>query len=236
MEKSIDKKQYILLAGICFCIIPIISLIRRFMILSENNIPFTSGFPIGYLLYPLAFIIVAVSCFSKNEIIGIIGSAILVVLGIYWCILDAETGFYFVDFQPIPAYGSLLVLLGLLKTNSKSAISIWFLPCALCAVSFLIGWIQLDYFSNISATWPLILSGFLEIAGLALFGIDLKSSLQPNKSSITTVQDRYSVTSHDPHKIELGSADKLKEYKSLLDLGAISEEEFNRIKKQIIDN
>lgn len=128
----------------------------------------------------------------------------------------------------------------ILLTLKKNAVAqkIWFAPGVALLLGNLFNWIDYGYFSVIWIYWIYILFSLVEIGGLILIGLWVKEhdSTSPkaepiNEYSNFDSQDFYSVPLSN---IIIGGADKLKTCSELLELGIITQEEFNAKKKQIL--
>lgn len=183
---------------------------------------FTSN--IGLELFSL-FGLAAALFLKKHE--AVLGMAIVTALTILIPVLTYSLRI----FTPITVYLLSYVLLALLAFISlhKGNVTkyVWVVPVAFVVLYFLQSAIWYGYFRDISAHWVSILMGLIRVSGILFASLWLKSdyfiaSEAPTKKATYT-----------PPSI-VGNADRLKTYKSLLDHGAITEEEFQAKKAELL--
>lgn len=127
----------------------------------------------------------------------------------------------------------ILFLVGMKVTlNSKKAISvIWFIPALLLAVRYFPIWFSHDYSSIETAHAIISISNqAFHLLAFLLSGLWLKAMLQDEKEKAPASLSNDSIREPIPM---LGGADKLLQYKELLDSGIITQKEFEEKKKQI---
>jgi hypothetical protein len=139
---------------------------------------------------------------------------------------------YFI--MPLIAYLALIVLLLLALNGNAIVEKIWFIATVLIFIGYFIYWIHWGYFSQISTCWISMLGNIEEIAGLFFIGLWVKNDVLTSAIETKTVS-KQAISSNVASAEIFGGADKLKMYKELLDSGAITKEEFEEKKKQIID-
>lgn len=138
-------------------------------------------------------------------------------------------------------YAVLIGLIVLAIKGNKCAKKIWFLPCALFFSETIIGCIRFGFtfFTDNSGEMGVldILQIIAEFFALLFVGMWIKDNISP---AATTTANEYAT--FDPNayiascsNAEIGGADNLKMYKELLDSGAISQKEFDEMKKQILE-
>lgn len=117
--------------------------------------------------------------------------------------------------------------------NSKKAISvIWFIPALLLAVRYFPMWLSRDY-SSLENAYAIISisSQTFHLLAFLLSGLWLKTMMQDEKENTPVPLSNDSIREPIP---TLGGADKLLQYKELLDSGIITQEEFDEKKKQVL--
>lgn len=241
MQKS-KQKPYALMAGVCYGICGLYSIITRtaygrgYFILSTNALN---------IVFYIATIGMAVALFLKNEKAVIAAAGVHTIYALYYCLQSLFVrrswwGTFLQCFFVTAAYASVVALL--LLTLKKNAVvqKIWFVAGAAPLLGNLIYWIEGGYFSWISERWiwKSMLFSLIEIAGLILLGLWIKehdftpSEVEPvNEYSTFDPQVVYSSPLSDS---AIGGAEKLKMYKELLDAGVLTQEEFDAKKKQIL--
>ena len=119
-------------------------------------------------------------------------------------------------------YAFLAVLIALSVTKKQAVRALWFVP-AICLLAnsliYYLHWLQSIDFSSLYS-WSGVLRAALEIAGIFFVGLWLRSTVPAKSKKEAAI---------------IGSADKLKLYKNLLDSGIISEEEFAAKKQEILN-
>ena len=128
----------------------------------------------------------------------------------------------------------IIFLVGMKVTpNSKKAINVlWFIPALILAVRYLPIWLSRDYSSikTVDAIISISCQAFHILA--FLFSSQwLKSMMQDEKENAPVSLSNDTIREPIP---TLGGADKLLQYKELLDSGIITQEEFNEKKKQVL--
>ena len=179
---------------------------------------------IGLELFSL-FGLAAALFLKKHE--AVLGMAIVSALTILIPIVTYSFRF----FTPITLYLLSYVFMALLTAISlhkgNLAKYVWVIPVAFATLYFLQSAIWYGYFRSISAHWSSILVGLIQVLGILFASLWLKNDyfIAP-KAPIRS-------TAYTPSPI-IGNADRLKTYKSLLDCGAITEEEFQEKKTELL--
>lgn len=243
MTKSESGKKYALVAAICYVVCATYNIINRIIYVSNSDY---DSITVLDVLYWIAIIGMAVALFTKKDKILLGAVGINALLGAYyiisyfsyfslWNLLFSLR--YLLNFV---SYAALTALLVLALKGNVSVKKIWFVPGAAASLGCLIGWIQYGYFSYISATWKMMFFNVIEIAAIFFIGMWLKESVAPVNAESAEPINEYAtfnpqaVYSGGASADALGSADKLKMYKDLLDSGTITQEEFDAKKKQIL--
>ncbi len=126
------------------------------------------------------------------------------------------------------AYISLALLVVFSLRPGNTIKYIWFLPIIPAVLNFFLDALNYGYFDNyeyFSIVWPAILRQIIELFAIISASAWFKS-LYAERSPCQV--------SENAHATEIGDADKLRTYKSLLDCGAITEEEFQAKKAELL--
>lgn len=125
-----------------------------------------------------------------------------------------------------------------LKKYIDKITSIWFVPMAL----FISVWVVENCFDLIpgmfygAITWPVSVISLVKVAAVIFFCLWLHNSIgEPTKiieSNILTVENNIPTVEATP---AFSPADKLLQYKELLDSGLITQQEYDEKKKQLLD-
>ena len=147
-----------------------------------------------------------------------------------WGIKDAELLICMII--PTAAIILLVVLMLINQIKKKYYKYIWILPAAIWIVFHFVYWIRFGYLKNFSNLWvsfirELSIGAALVFTGLWISVFEAKTypkidSVQAKKGNVQANNDN------------LFTADRIIQYKELLDSGAITEEEFSEIKKKLL--
>ena len=161
---------------------------------------------------------------KKHE--AVLGMAIVSALSILILVIKYSLVF----FTPITAYLLSYVFLALLVFISLCKNSllkyVWFVPVIFVVLCFLQNVITYGYLQDIRTYWVLILTKLMQLFGILFASLWLKSEYIIPDSSSSKATEAVSPL--------VGNADRLKTYKSLLDCGAITEEEFQAKKAELL--
>ena len=161
---------------------------------------------------------------KKHE--AVLGMAIVSALSILILVIKYSLAF----FTPITAYLLSYVFLALLAFISLCKNSllkyVWFVPVIFVVLCFLQNVITYGYLQDIRTYWVLILTKLMQLFGILVASLWLKSEYIIPDSSSSKATEAVSPL--------VGNADRLKTYKSLLDCGAITEEEFQAKKAELL--
>lgn len=215
MTKEESGKKYALIAAIIYVIEAVYSIVR--FISNGNTI---NG---SIVIYWISLIGLAVTLLIKNKraIVWPVGTMILV--AIYWLIGSVDLYELFFCF----AYVALLVIIIMSIKGNTLTREIWFLAGTLLLIGDLILCMKYVYFSF----------SLVEFVPLFFAGMWLKEDVEPaekipvNELATFNSQAMHTTTTNPS---AIGGADKLKMYKELLDSGAITQEEFDTKKKEIL--
>lgn len=256
MDKVKKGKIYALIAAILFAVYTILSFyIKGQSIIAELQYSSELGISIDFdylyyiiwnVLFCISLVLITVALFCKSKKFLIVGAAAIMSLNminlIYGLISFLTVRLSFealitngiIDILTIAAYVVLIFLTVQSLGKSESIVKVlWFLPSLIVLICYLMYYIilileyatyygdnLLEHFKPFLGIERIALI-IAEVSALLFIGIWLKASAPPApvKADIPL----------------LGGADKLKEYKRLLDSGAISKDEFDEKKRQILD-
>lgn len=235
-----NEKKYSLISAILFFALGLYSVILGVIDASQYEYYTITFLTVFY--WAVTFALGAVALLRKNNIIALVATGANVVLRLIYVV--QYTSLYNVLDLLVAAALLVLVLfvsIDQLKRNAKISKMIWFAPAAIFLVNNVIMWIQQRFFRHISYTWPYMVSAVVEIAALLFMGLWImelaKNATEPVASASNTQYATFNpesyATSQQTSSV-IGNADKLKIYKELLDSGAITQEEFDAKKKQIL--
>lgn len=255
MNTSKDTKTYSLISATCFSILGLVNIIIQiYFLINIDN--YSLSFPkIFTILIAFAF---AVLLFTRKNNTGLlIVAGVNIALNIYYVIHGLFTnivlGFlvnYILEyFVSIVLFIIILFnVLPSMRKNAKFTMAIWFIPAALYLIITIIylitcysepRYLKLILFSSFKYTWISWLELFtyiFEIAGLFFIGFWLREETKIILGISSNVSKTNQNTSFNYQaNTIIGSADKIKSYKKLLDSGIITQEEFDEKKKQILD-
>lgn len=217
MERKTDGGIFALLGGGVFTLCGIIIAAQCIKYGEFNS-------NIGLELFSL-FGLAAALFLKKHE--AVLGMAIVSALTLLIIIITYSFKF----FTPVTAYLLSYVLLALLAFISLNrgnwAKYVWVIPVVFAVLYFLHSAIGYGYFRNISANWVSILVGLIRVLGILFSSLWLKSDyfIAPDAPAKKAVCALASIADN---------ADRLKTCKSLLDCGAITEEEFQAKKAELL--
>ena len=124
-----------------------------------------------------------------------------------------------------------------LKENAKKMPSIaYYLPAILMLLLYVYSWIECGYFSILEYVWRMMCVDLIRICMWFFIAVWLNENINESKTIVIEnpeVKNSYNVT-EKTSVLAIGNADKLKEYKELLDCGILTEEEFMEKKKELL--
>lgn len=226
-------KRYSNLSGIFFAL----ALLCRII----NTVKAHDTFSWTGILALILLALFAVSTFLRNKEIAIIAAAINAFQSLYYVIFI----FYFdaYSFLAFLADLSLAAVIMLTMGNNRFVRSIWYISGVL-ELMVCFSWVApLDWFfkpymwdyigEQITSYFPNLMPVIAKMFGYFCIGLWCKYEVKwaTEKSTITVAASSGQVRNASPI---IGDADKLKTYKSLLDSGAITQEEFDEKKRQIL--
>ena len=227
MRKTESGKKYALIAAICYAVYAIYNIIDVIIYVSNYEYATITVFKILFWIRMLGM---AVALFVKNQKIVIAAAGVNALLGAYYIV----TYFSLWNLCDFLAYASVVVFVILTLKGNDVVKKIWFVPAAVLLLGCVIDWIE---FLSATWIWKSMLVSIVEIVALLFVGMWIKEDATPaeaapvNEYATFNPQSVYSTTAVSS---TIGGADKLKMYKDLLDSGAITQEEFDAKKKEIL--
>ena len=249
MTTTDNSKKYSIIAAVCFVLAAIVYLFTTFDSVQgfiESHSYFAEYWPIWVI--PVGF---AVTLFLGNKH----GTAIVSgVNALYWAWAAARSQEGFALATSL-AYAAVLATIIMVLKKKQIVRKIWFVGCALqflAIIFFTFGgfYFNLQKYSSL----PEVLEGLkfnffmsllhidwiirflLEFAGLLFMGLWLKESdyLRETKPVMESPRITPQAVGTPSPENAFNGAEKIKLYKELLDSGAITQEEFDAKKKEIL--
>lgn len=214
--KNINK--YSIIASICFFIYGVLLIFNKADTIDKILLIF--GMSVVLLI--------------KNKIAVVIMTGLNVLL----CIISMFSWIYISKIFELVSWSALSVVIVLALNRSKIIDKVWIVPGTICLALHIIYWFG-DY-SNIrvSAVISVILMHLVtvlpQVVGFVFVGFWLKDEMRNVEINHNISSGQENLVANDVESI-IGSADKLKTYKELLDIGAITQEEFDEKKSQILN-
>lgn len=218
MTKTENGNKYARIAAICCAACAIFNIVNRIIYISNSEY---SSITVLNILFWIGMIGMATALFVKSKEALISAVGIRALLEVYYII----SYFDLFELCNFLAYTTVIVL-GVLSLKENNAVQkFWLFPAAILLLGNVAGWVTWGYFEALSATWKFILIYMVEIAALLFTGMWLK------EAATSAAEKRGSVS----NVTCVGNAEKLKKLKSLLDCGAITEEEFQAQKAKLLE-
>lgn len=239
MSNTKSFRTYAMLAAACFLIVGL-------WIIIQNIIEGTDFYTLGFATMVVCAVYLALGIFlivaKRNKSFAIITS-VMVLLCIYY-VIESTSVYDILDCLAWMSLFMLTLLTGSTTTKLKAKVlrSLWFLPTAVLLLGELLPWIQHPFWWSIYMPlyWMYFIQGLIEVAGFLFFGIWLKKGIAKEPDTGPAFAGEYAAaanssaqSAHSPAPI-IGGADQLLKYKELLDYGAITQEEFDEKKAQIL--
>ena len=216
MDRKSNSNTFALISGIMFALCGMIILIQSIRYGGFNS-------DIGLEVFSLLGL-AAVLFLKKHE--AVLGMALVSALSILIFVIKYSLSF----FTPITAYLLSYVFLALLAFISLCKNSLlkytWFVPVVFIVLCFFQSIVTYGYFQDIRTYGVLILTKLMQLFGILFASLWLKSEYIISDSSSSKAAEAVPPL--------VGNADRLKTYKSLLDCGAITEEEFQAKKAELL--
>lgn len=236
-----NNNKFSLYAFICFAFISLLGIVN-----------FIKGLKYGFYFFSFLFILfeigLAVTTLLRKKIILISVAGVGAVLELYdlmYGVIGEYHFFSWYDFTFLLSFLSLLVLVVLSMKGSPVVSKVWFVPGLMMLIHMGVSFLSefsyfkeygeyLNYGDMIRSCIEIFMKNAIFVLGLVLVGLWLKGELDsPN------VENKYSDNNPPISPVAsntdvFGNADRLRECKTLLDEGLITQEEFEEKKKQIL--
>ena len=216
MDRKSNSNTFALVSGIMLALCGMIILIQSIRY---------GGFDSDIGLEVFSLLGLAAALFLKKHE-AVLGMALVSALSILILVIKYSLVF----FTPITAYLLSYVFLALLAFISLCKNSLlkytWFVPVIFIVLCFFQSIITYGYFQDIRTYGVLILTKLMQLFGILFASLWLKSEYIISDSSSSKAAEAVPPL--------VGNADRLKMYKSLLDCGAITEEEFQTKKAELL--
>lgn len=261
MESVKNSRKYSIIAATCYAALAALYVITTVMYVADGvKYDFFEVIAIVInVIETLTYIGLAIAVFTENRI------AVAVALGVYTLIWLYYTIAYFslTNLLIFIACAAVLVTVIMAIQKKETINKIWFIGGAVMFLSMIIRLIELaeiGYFEDIkyyiedgdfAVLWAwcgrLIFEYIFDVAGLLFIGLWLKESEFPSTMTSANANNCNAVNANNSDAVNaapiaapidfgaVSGADKLKMYKDLLDYGAITQEEFNAKKKEILE-
>ena len=224
------KKQSSIIPGILFAVLVILDIKNLITILSSGYAP-----SLGWVLRVAGYAVIAFALLtSRRDIVLLIGFAVSALASLFGNnhILS------------IVAWLGTVVIGAAYLTNyvpqlAKTAKSIWFVP-ALCVIA---GWVIYAIPTTSTAGWvnvaPSILNDIVLVLSLLLsmnyvVNPPRQQQIEVAEETVEEEEENETYDSFTPDTSAVDAVEEMKKYKDLLDSGAISQEEFDAKKKQLL--
>lgn len=257
---SIKKsRKYSIIAATCYAAFSVLTAIMTIMCVAYGwKYDFFEAIEIVIETLTLAGL--AITVFTENRIAVAVALGVYTsIIRMYYIIA------YFDLTNLLMFIACAVVLVTVIMAIQKKEImnKIWFIGGSVMLLSSIIKLIELaeiDYFEGIKyfiedgyfglmfiADISVIFSYVLEVVGLSFIGLWLKESEFPSTTTSANANNCNAVNANNSNAVNaapiaapidfgaVSGADKLKMYKDLLDYGAITQEEFNAKKKEILE-
>lgn len=238
MNISKDSRLYAYLAAVCYIVSAIYSIVVKVIKSTDSDGPSFQS-----IVLIIICIIFSVALLLRNEKVLLGAMALNVLYGLY-CLID----FFYIENLLDFAAGVLLLVIALsILTGSHSLQRFWYLPAILSIVSYITGilWschILMDAFpslypsvgavlkSDFISFERVLLYGIVPAVAYALVGLWLKAADHPP----LPIPAKATPVASPSRPSQTETIERLKEYKTLLDCGAITEEEFQEKKRNLL--
>lgn len=225
----IDKeKKYPLYSALCFAVYTLLEIIPNITSFYYGDDLSTTA---SILLW-IGLIGLTITIFIRNK------KAVLISAGITGLayLLSNIRYFPFYSILTLLSYITFIFVILLSGKEDKRVKRTWFLPSLLSIVSciFIITYYHYDFFNTPPYNWSYsgwaqLLTALFKTAAIFFACLWLKEDLSPIVFRSSSKKPVSAATVS-----EIGGAEKLKAIKELLDTGAITQEEFEQKKKQIL--
>jgi len=223
-----QKQTSSILPGILFAILVVLDIKNLITILGSGYAP-----SLGWILRVAGYAVITFALLtSRRDIVLLIGFAVSALASL----LGNN------NILSIVAWLSVLVIGVAYLTNyvpqlTKTAKTIWFVP-ALCVI---VGWVIYAIQTISTAGWVNVVPSILNniVLAISLF-LSMSYVVNPPRKPQIEVVEEVDEEKSEPvddfaaNNSELDAVEEMKKYKDLLDSGAISQEEFDAKKKQLL--
>lgn len=224
-----QKQTSAILPGILFAILIVLDIIGIILVLiSGGNVTLS----LGWILKVAGFVVITFALLtSRRDIVLLIGfavSALAILLGSNNILaIIAWLSVLFIGFSYLTNY---------VPRFTKIAKSIWFVPAICVIIEWVIYAIQTISTAGIVSVVPSIFNNIVLVFSLLL---SMKYVVNPPceqqiEEAEETAEESEKFGSYASDYSGLDAAEEMKKYKDLLDCGAISQEEFEAKKKQLL--
>jgi len=216
-----QKQTSSILPGILFAILIILDIKNLITILGSGYAP-----SLGWILRVAGYAVITFALLtSRRDIVLLIGFAI-----------SALASLLGNNILSIVAWLAVIVIGIAYLTNyvpqlTKIAKSIWFAPAVFVIVAWVINTIKTTFIAQS------FLNNIVLVFGLLLsmnYVVNSPRKQQIEVAEETTEEESENFDSYAPDNSGLDAVEEMKKYKDLLDSGAISQEEFDAKKKQLL--
>lgn len=222
-----QKQASSLLPGILFAVLVILDVKNLFSILGSGYAP-----SLGWILRIAGYAVITFSLLtSRRDMVLLIGFAVSALASLFggsvlsivaWLAVAVIGVTFLTDYAP---------------QLSKTAKTIWFVP-ALCVI---VGWVIYAIQTISTMGWVNVVPSILNniVLAISLF-LAMKYVVNPpHKPQIDVAaeadeEENEPLDDFIPSASDLDAVEEMKKYKDLLDSGAISQEEFDAKKKQLL--
>lgn len=194
------------------------------------------------LLYPLLNVVFAVSLLIRKKYpVLIITSGTLALYDIISLVADFSISSVLIFLADASVAALILINTApFLSEKANLTKKLWFVPCTLALLNQIISIIIASTKGNFSYQVGLFILIFISICPYIFIGLWLKDICEPKETETESEIMKYAsfdsqnVVLNRDNSDEIGGAEKIELYKELLDSGAITQEEFDEKKKQIL--
>ena len=223
-----QKQTSSILPGILFAILVVLDIKNLITILGSGYAP-----SLGWILRVAGYVVITFALLtSRRDIVLLIGFAVSALASL----IGNNSILSIVAWLGVVVIG-IAYLTNYVPQLTKTAKTIWFVP-ALCVI---VGWVIYAIQTISTVGWVNVVPSILNNIVLA---ISLFLSMNyvvnpPRKPQIEVAEETDEEESEPfddfaPNTSELDAVEEMKKYKDLLDSGAISQEEFDAKKKQLL--
>ncbi|MCD7775119.1 MAG: SHOCT domain-containing protein [Clostridiales bacterium] len=243
--KNDSVKKFSIISTVCFIILAasaIYGIINYIDILHYNILHYNDYYSVFIvsivnnviqLVIWTAFAILLALQKKNNGLVIVSGANVL--FAIYYIIIRSLSLVNILSFLCSAAILTIILFtcIPVMQEKGKIVSKLWFIPGALAAVTYLIQWIQ-------GGSSVYIIIDIIEVVAYLMLGLWLVRSdehytgVQSVAVNECVTSEPQSINARETASFTVGDADRLKKCKELLDSGAITQEEFEAKKKEIL--